>query len=176
MTGTQFYYIFNLLMVTFKKTKKRSAHIWVHLFGEIFFLCGPYIGGQRNQWGKYFFFGVVLIQEIFFNTKKCKSASPTLRSLRSLRATGLRPVAWASLGLQHRCECIIKIPLRGWRAWKNWFFIITIFLPPAIFWSIRSEKRSKNSSSQKNCYDKKSVFPRPSTTQRNFYNPFTQVL
>ena len=45
-----------------------------------------------------FFFGVVLIREIFFNTKKCKSASPTLRSLRSLRATGLRPVAWASLG------------------------------------------------------------------------------
>ena len=36
--------------------------------------------------------------------------------------------------LQHRCEWISKIPLCGWQAWKNWFFIITIFLARAIFW------------------------------------------
>ena len=26
-----------------------------------------------------------------------------------------------------------KIILRGWRAWKNWFFSFTTFLAPAIF-------------------------------------------
>ena len=31
-----------------------------------------------------------------------------------------------------------KISSRGWRAWKNWFFIKVIFLAPVIFWSLIS--------------------------------------
>ena len=30
-------------------------------------------------------------------------------------------------------EHISKIPSRGWRSWKNWFFTLTTFLLPAIF-------------------------------------------
>ena len=59
---------------------------------------------------------------------------------------------------------------------KTNFLSKQIFLVPAIFWSIRSEKRSKNSRSQKSCYNQKFVFSCPSTTERNFWNPFTPVL
>ena len=37
--------------------------------------------------------------------------------------------------LQLRCERISKIPLFGWRAWtKLFFFVLTTFLAPPIFW------------------------------------------
>ena len=38
--------------------------------------------------------------------------------------------------IQHQCEWISKIPLRGWWAWKNWFLIITTFLASANFWPV----------------------------------------
>ena len=41
-------------------------------------------------------------------------------------------------------------------------------------WDLK--KRSKNGRTQKSCYNQKSVFSRPSTTWRNFWNPFTPVL
>ena len=75
-----------------------------------------------------------------------------------------------------RCEWISKIPLRCWWAWKKWFLNVTTFLAPTIFWNMRSEKRSKNSWSQKSCHNQKSVFSCPSTVQRNFWNPFTPVI
>ena len=35
--------------------------------------------------------------------------------------------------IQHRCEQISNIPSHGWRACKNWFFMLTTFLAPGIF-------------------------------------------
>ena len=36
--------------------------------------------------------------------------------------------------IQIWCDLFCKIPLRGWWAGKNWFFLLTTFLVPAIFW------------------------------------------
>ena len=66
--------------------------------GTYFFSGVPQLS---NIWKRdIFFFDVVHMWDIFFEALNCKSASRTLRSLRSLRATaGLRPaVACASLG------------------------------------------------------------------------------
>ena len=35
--------------------------------------------------------------------------------------------------IRHQYIQMSKIILRGWRAWKNWFFSFTTFLAPAIF-------------------------------------------
>ena len=71
--------------------------------GHIFFLV--YLNWATFGKGTYFFFDVVHMWDIFFEALNCKSASRTLRSLRSLRATaGLRPaVACASLGKHNVC-------------------------------------------------------------------------
>ena len=70
-------------------------------WGIFFLWCSPYDGEIRKSWiGEYFFFDLVLMRGIFFESIFCNSASRTLRSLRSLRAkAGLRPaLACASLG------------------------------------------------------------------------------
>ena len=84
-------------------------------------------------------------------------------------------------------EKFYEITAPVWMDFKNSFAWLTgikkqIFYQNKFLWfrpffdPSDLKKRSKNSSSQKICYDKKSVFPRPSTTQRNFWNPFTPVL
>ena len=70
-------------------------------FVIIFFLVvGLLLDMKVDLEGEDFFFNMVLIRDFFFNSKNCKSASHTLRSLRSLRATAdLWPaVACALLG------------------------------------------------------------------------------
>ena len=68
-----------------------------HIF---FFVVGLLLDMKVDLEGEDFFFNMVLIRDFFFNSKNCKSASHTLRSLRSLRTmAGQRPaLACASLG------------------------------------------------------------------------------
>ena len=51
--------------------------------------------------------------------------------------------------IRHRCEQISNILSRGWRACKNWFFMLTTFLAWGIFSIHQIKKRSKKGPSQK---------------------------
>ena len=69
-----------------------------YFFRDIFFfLCSPCMGMQKYQWGTHFFFCEVIVWDIFFKSIFCKSASRTLRSLRSLRATAGRGVRFVGI-------------------------------------------------------------------------------
>ena len=72
--------------------------------------------------------------------------------------------------IRHRCERISNILSRGWRACKNWFFMLTTFLAWGIFSIHQIKKRSKKGPSQKNFCIQKSVLSGPSAMQRNFWN------
>ena len=69
-----------------------------------------------------------------------------------------------------------KIHSRGWQAWRNWFFTLTSFLDPVIYWSFfKIAWIEKMTGSEKVItYSQKSVFSCPSTTRRNFWNSFIQ--
>ena len=45
--------------------------------------------------------------------------------------------------IQKLLERISNIPSRGWRAWKNWFFILTTFLARGIFLIHQIQKKVK---------------------------------
>ena len=72
---------------------------------------------------------------------------------------------------QHRCEQISNIPSHGWRACKNWFFMLTTFFAWGIF-SIHQIKKkwSKKGPRPKNFCILKSVMSCLSTKQRNFWS------
>ena len=70
--------------------------------------------------------------------------------------------------IRPRYELISKILSRDWRAWKNWFLVLTTFLARVIFWSIIFEKRSKKGRNKKIFGIQKSVLSGPSVMQRNF--------
>ena len=78
--------------------------------------------------------------------------------------------------LQCWCEWISKIPLHGWRAWKNWFLMLKTCLVPAIFWPFFLIWWIKKWPEPKKLLKQKIIFSCLSTTQRNFWIPFTPVL
>ena len=63
-----------------------------------------------------------------------------------------------SVKIQHQCEWISNIPSRDWRAWKNWFFMLTIFLAPAIFSIHDIWKKIKKMVGNKNFFASKNQF------------------
>ena len=73
--------------------------------------------------------------------------------------TGSRLKLWQVIvKIQHWCEGMSNIPSRGWRACKNWFFMLTNFLARGIFlihhiW----KKDQKRAGAKKNLYPKISL-------------------
>ena len=60
----------------------------------------------------------------------CQFSAKKLQKWNSVSHLKFRKTA---LKIRPQYERISKISLRGWQAWKNWFFTFTSFLAPAIF-------------------------------------------
>ena len=75
-----------------------------------------------------------------------------------------------SVKIRRWYEKISNIPSRAWRACKNWFFMLTIFLPWGIFSIHHICKKIKKGPYKENFCIQKSVLSGPSVVQRNFWN------
>ena len=70
--------------------------------------------------------------------------------------------------IQKLFEQISNIPSRGWREWKNWFFIL--FLVRGIFLIHQIQKKVKKRPESKNFCMQKSFMSCPSTMRMNFFD------
>ena len=60
--------------------------------------------------------------------------------------------------IQERCQQTSNIPTRGWRAWKNWFFMSATFLAWGIFSIHQIKKKVKKKARAKKIFVSKNQF------------------
>ena len=81
------------------------------------------------------------------------------------------PPKYKSVKIQFCCVHKSKISAHGWRAWKNWFFILLTFLAGVTFWSIIFEKNDQKITRAKKNLRPKNHFCHTFLPHKNFWNP-----